>query len=116
MSVTAEEIEDQARQTIQTQQAEQQAETVAKMRILNGVKVGMQFLTDETIVAPIRYSDGIVDLKWLLRSILSGEFSVHTQLPVRAAAKPRLPRPPVQMPPQMPSGGAKTSTDNSGAN
>lgn len=93
MSVSAEEIEEQARQVIQTQQVEQVLQKAAQGRILNGVKVGLQFFLDETIVAPIKYSDGVVDLKWLLRSILSGEFSVHTETPKRAPVTTRMIRP-----------------------
>ena len=33
-------------------------------------------LLDEHVTAPIKYADGISDLKWLLRKILAGDYGI----------------------------------------
>ena len=46
-------------------------------RILRAIQVGLQFLIDEEVTAPIKYADGIVDLKWLLRNLGSGVYGIN---------------------------------------
>ncbi len=46
-------------------------------RILRAIQVGLQFLVDDEVAAPIKYADGIVDLKWLLRNLGSGVYGIN---------------------------------------
>lgn len=61
---------------------EQTPEQVALIRqqqttkVLMAISVGRQLLTDETVVAPIKYADGIAALKWLLNQLLNGQFAI----------------------------------------
>jgi len=48
-------------------------------KIMRAIQVGLVFLADETVVGPIKYSDGITDLKWLLRNLASGVFGIDMQ-------------------------------------
>ena len=62
-----------------------------QQRILSATRGGMQFLTDETVAAPIKHADGIVDLKWLLVTLLSGDFVIS---PRPTAIQPETPSDP----------------------
>ena len=46
-------------------------------RILRAIQLGLQFLDDDEVTAPIKYADGIVDLKWLLRNLGSGVYGIN---------------------------------------
>ena len=48
-----------------------------QQRILRAIHGGMRYLLDEIVVAPTKHADGIVDLKWLLRKLLSGEWGLN---------------------------------------
>jgi len=65
-----------------------------QQRAGSGMTQGMEFLEDKSgnVTAPIKYADGIVDLKWLLRMLLSGRFGINFR-PAQAAVPPG-PRPP----------------------
>jgi len=68
---------EQVQQQLSPQQRQMQNQ-ITQQKILRAIQGGIQFLTDETVNAPIKYSDGIVDLKWLLRALASGEFGIDT--------------------------------------
>ena len=72
---------------LQLQQAEQQ-------RAASGMTQGMEFLEDKSgnVTAPIKYADGIADLKWLLRMLLNGRFGINFR-PVQAGMPPGPPPP-----------------------
>lgn len=57
------------------EQLQQQADS---QKITSAIQVGLAFLGDETVNGPIKYSDGISDLKWLLRMLISGEYGINT--------------------------------------
>ncbi len=57
------------------EQLQQQANS---QKIMSAIQVGLAFLGDETVNGPIKYSDGISDLKWLLRMLISGEYGINT--------------------------------------
>jgi len=65
----------QAQQT----QAEAQQVQLRQAKILNGLKVGMQMLEDDTVVGPLKYSEGLADLKWVLRNLLAGQFTISLE-------------------------------------
>ena len=46
-------------------------------RIMRAIQVGIAFLNDETVTGPIKYADGISDLKWLLRNLASGIYGIN---------------------------------------
>ncbi|KKL98759.1 hypothetical protein LCGC14_1821240 [marine sediment metagenome] len=54
---------------------QQQADS---QKIMSAIQGGLAFLADETVNGPIKYSDGISDLKWLLRMLISGEYGINT--------------------------------------
>ncbi len=60
-----------ADQLQQMQQAQEQ------QRLGRAVQGGLQMLLDEHVTAPIKYVDGISDLKWMLRKLLAGEFAIN---------------------------------------
>jgi hypothetical protein len=55
---------------------------------MRAIQVGLVFLGDETVNGPIKYSDGITDLKWLLRNLANGVFGIDTQPTQRVPAGP----------------------------
>ncbi len=65
----------QAQQT----QAEAQQVQLRQAKILSGIKVGMQMLEDETVIGPLKYAEGLADLKWILRNLLAGQFSINME-------------------------------------
>lgn len=83
--------------TPQEQAQKQMRQQAIQQRMTSALKGGLDFLQDEAVVAPIKHADGIVDLKWMLRTIASGEFGIDTD-PGRkqreAAAKADTPPPP----------------------
>ncbi|KKM83936.1 hypothetical protein LCGC14_1304300 [marine sediment metagenome] len=46
-------------------------------RALRAIQRGMQYLLDETVTGPMKHSDGVADLKWLLRKLMSGEWGLN---------------------------------------
>ncbi len=56
-------------------QAQLQAQ-INQARAVNAMKAGLEFLIDEKVIGPIKYSDGLADLKWMLRGLLSGQFGL----------------------------------------
>ena len=54
---------------------QQQADS---QKIMSAIQGGLAFLADETVNGPIKYSEGISDLKWLLRMLISGEYGINT--------------------------------------
>ncbi len=46
-------------------------------RILNGIKGGLEFLIDDAVIGPIKYAESLSDLKWILRGLLAGQFSIN---------------------------------------
>lgn len=46
-------------------------------RAVNGMKVGLEFLIDDSVIGPIKYSEGLADLKWVIRGILAGQFALN---------------------------------------
>ncbi len=50
---------------------------VSQAKIVSGLKTGLEFLNDGSVNGPIMYAEGIADLKWLLRGLLSGQFSLN---------------------------------------
>lgn len=69
MSAQARPTQEQA-QLVQQSQLEQQ-------RILRAVTLGLKFLEDEAVSGPMKYADGVTDLKWLLRQLASGGFNIN---------------------------------------
>ncbi len=55
-------------------------------RAVNAMKVGLEFLIDDSVIGPIKYSDGLADLKWMLRGLLSGQFGLN--LDVEGSTRP----------------------------
>ncbi len=49
----------------------------ANQRLGRAVQGGMQFIIDETVTSTIKHSAAIEDLKWMLRMLLTGEFSIN---------------------------------------
>ena len=68
---------------------ELQEETSQK--ILRAIQVGLQFLNDEKVSAPIKYADGIVDLKWLLRNLGSGVYGINLDPNQQGGEDPKIP-------------------------
>lgn len=66
-----------AQAQLQQMTPEQQQAQVVRARAINGMQKGLEFLIDETVVGPMKYADGVADLKWLLRGLLSGQFSLN---------------------------------------
>ncbi|MEE8598182.1 MAG: hypothetical protein V3S69_01435 [Dehalococcoidales bacterium] len=57
-------------------------------RAVNGMKEGLEFLIDDSVIGPIKYAEGLADLKWLLRGVLGGQFGLNLEpqaAPVAAA-------------------------------
>ena len=67
---------------VQTQQdiARRQLQSA---KVSNGLKIGIKMLEDDSVIAPIKYVEGIVDLKWLLRTLLSGNAFINFVAPVQ---------------------------------
>ena len=57
-------------------QAQLQAQ-INQARAINGMKVGLEFLIDDSVIGPIKYAEGLADLKWILRGLLSGQFGLN---------------------------------------
>ena len=55
-------------------------------RVLMAITVGMEFLEDRQVSGPIHYSEGLTDLKWLLRLLLAGQAAINFTPPGLAAA------------------------------
>lgn len=54
----------------------QQYQQAQANKVNNALKTGLA-LFDEDINVPIKLNDGLADLKWLLRSLLAGQFSIN---------------------------------------
>ena len=67
-----------ANQMQQPPTPEQLQQQATSQKIMRAIQVGLVFLGDETVIGPIKYSDGITDLKWLLRNLASGVFGIDT--------------------------------------
>lgn len=64
-----------------TQQVQEQLQAQANQaKAINGMKVGLEFLMDDSVIGPIKYAEGLADLKWMLRGMLSGQFRLDFNL------------------------------------
>ena len=53
-----------------------QFQQAREQRATHAITGGLQFLDDETVIGPIKHAEGIADLKWLLRTLLAGQFGI----------------------------------------
>lgn len=56
-------------------------------RLTRAVQGGLQYLLDETVSGPMKHADGVSDLKWLLRKLMVGEYTINLR-PDRPQAPP----------------------------
>lgn len=66
-----------AEQVQAKQQASVQQSQMMQQKILRAITQGLKFLEEDTVIGPMKYSDGVSDLKWLLRQLGGGAFTIN---------------------------------------
>ena len=62
--------------TAANEMQQRQMQQLQSQKVIRGLQTGIDLLEDKNVVAPIAMHEGLTDLKWLIRGILSGQFSI----------------------------------------
>lgn len=59
-------------------------EQIRKEKVMRGASTGLKYLEDERVVGPMYYLDGLADLKWFLKMVISGNVILDFGTPEKA--------------------------------